>query len=357
MIALTPPVQAPLPVPPPTSGLAPHAVSGFDYLLSTKGMFAHPVTILATAIVAGALALAPLIALALERAGKLPPALSKDIWTRYRTWLILAPSILIPILLCPLAAMLMVCAASILCYREYARATGLFRHRGLSAIVVVGILGVTFASADHWYNLFTALTPIVVVLLAVAGILPDQPKGYIQRVSLAVVAFLFFGAGLGHLSYMANDADYRPILCMLILCTQLSDIAAYCSGKALGKRKVFPNTSPNKTLAGHLGALIIVAPLCALLTHWILKDSAFDLPHRLILLGLVVAIGAQMGDLMLGSIKRDLGIKDMAATLPGHGGFLDRFNSVLLVAPAAFHYIGMFVGFGLDRMPRVFTMP
>jgi phosphatidate cytidylyltransferase len=326
-----------------------------NHLLSTEGVFDHPVTVLTTAIVVGALALAPLAALVLQKAGKLPPSLAKDIWTRYRTWLVLAPAMLVPILVAPLGAMLMVCAASILCYREYARATGLFRHRLLSAIVVTGILGVTFAAADHWYNLFTALTPITVVALAVAGILPDQPKGYTQRVSLAVVGFLVFGAGLGHLSYMANDPGYRPILCMLILCTQLSDIAAYCFGKALGRRKVFPNTSPNKTLAGHLGALLVIAPLCAVLAHWILRGTDFDWPHRLALLGLLVAAGAQMGDLMLGSIKRDLGIKDMAATLPGHGGFLDRFNSVLLVAPAAFHYIGMFVGFGLERAPRVFT--
>ena len=137
------PVDSPVAAPPgvPMDDPVPFTVAGVEHLLSTEGMFDHPVTILTTAIVAGALLITPLIALALQRAGRLPPALAKDVWTRYRTWLILAPSILIPVLLCPLAAMLMVCAASILCYREYARATGLFRHRTLSAIVVLGIAG------------------------------------------------------------------------------------------------------------------------------------------------------------------------------------------------------------------------
>ena len=68
-----------------------------------------------------------------------------------------------------------------------------------------------------------------------------------------------------------------------------------------------------------------------------------------------VVIGAQFGDLVLGSIKRDLGVKDLAGTLPGHGGISDRVNSLLLVAPAAFHFVGYLVGVGLDKPARIFT--
>jgi phosphatidate cytidylyltransferase len=75
----------------------------------------------------------------------------------------------------------------------------------------------------------------------------------------------------------------------------------------------------------------------------------------LILLGLLVSAGGQLGDLMLSSIKRDLGIKDMGVTIPGHGGLLDRFNSLLLVAPATFHYVGFFLGIGLEQPRRIIT--
>lgn len=70
-------------------------------------------------------------------------------------------------------------------------------------------------------------------------------------------------------------------------------------------------------------------------------------------LGLIVSVAGQFGDLMISSIKRDIGIKDMGVTIPGHGGLLDRFDSMLLVSPAVFHYIAFFRGFGLDQ-PRAF---
>ncbi len=72
-------------------------------------------------------------------------------------------------------------------------------------------------------------------------------------------------------------------------------------------------------------------------------------------LGAIIAVGGQFGDLMLSSIKRDLGIKDTGATLPGHGGLLDRFDSLILVAPAVFHYVGYLVGFGITEQTRILT--
>jgi len=76
---------------------------------------------------------------------------------------------------------------------------------------------------------------------------------------------------------------------------------------------------------------------------------------KVITLGLIVSISGQLGDLTLSSIKRDLGIKDWAATFPGHGGLLDRFNSLLFAAPAVFHYVGYFRGIGLDQPTRIIT--
>lgn len=148
---------------------------------------------------------------------------------------------------------------------------------------------------------------------------------------------------------MANDRNYRPIVLTLLLCVALNDVLAFTVGKLL------PATSPGKTVSGALGALALVAPLVAWLAHGIFAGTPIDRPWLLLSLGALVSVAAQAGDLMLSSIKRDLGIKDMGVTLPGHGGILDRYNSLLLVAPASFHLIGYYVGFGLDQPVRLIT--
>ena len=244
---------------------------------------------------------------------------------------------------------------SVFCYREFARATGMFRQPAISSLVVLGILAVTFAVADHWYGLFVAITPLLIGLMAAVAICSDQPKGYIQRVALGAFAFLLFGICFGHLAYFANDTQFRSILLWLILCVELNDVFAYIVGKTLGRKKLAPITSPNKTVAGAIGALILTTILAAGLGDVVFTGTAVDTPLRLITLGLIVSAAGQLGDLTLSSIKRDLGIKDWAATFPGHGGLLDRFNSLLFAAPAVFHYVGYFRGIGLDQIPRILT--
>jgi phosphatidate cytidylyltransferase len=321
-------------------------------LLDTSGMFESPVARWGAVAAGVALLVAPLLTVVLERLHLLGDTTGKDVWKRYFTWLVLAPVMLGAVLACPASAIAGVLLVSLLCYREFARATGLFRHLLMSVIVAGGIILTAWANLDNWYGLYVALPALVLTVLSAAAVLPDDPKGYLQRVSLAAVAFLLFGTGLNYLGLLANYPGYRPILMMLIACSQLSDIAAYCFGKALGRRKLFPNTSPNKTLGGHVGAMIVIAPLAAFAGHIMFKGSPIDTPLRLAGLGLIIAAGAQLGDLVIGSIKRDIGIKDMGATLPGHGGFLDRFNSLLLIAPAAFHYINFFGGFDIPITRR-----
>ena len=102
---------------------------------------------------------------------------------------------------------------------------------------------------------------------------------------------------------------------------------------------------------------MLTTPLVATIAHFIFRGTDLDRPHWLILLGVIVSVSGQMGDLMLSSIKRDLGIKDMGVMIPGHGGVLDRVNSILLAAPAVFHYVQFFVGFGLDQPTRIITGP
>jgi Predicted CDP-diglyceride synthetase/phosphatidate cytidylyltransferase len=326
-----------------------------ERLFGVGHAFASPVTVWITVAVIGALVVASVIIWLLHALGRTSDKLHEELVKRVVSWAVMTPLLLGPVLLGAAWTIGAVAVLSVLCYREFARATGFFRYRSLSIVVVLGIACTTFAIADHWYGLFVAIPPLIIVLLAMVAILPDQPSGYIQRVGIGVIGFLLFGHCLGHLGYIANDADFRPIVMLIILTVELNDVFAYIAGKTFGHRKIVPHTSPNKTLGGALGALILTTALVATVGHFVFAGSAVDTPMKLVGLGLIVSVAGQFGDLMLSSIKRDIGIKDMGASIPGHGGLLDRFDSLLLVAPAVFYYISYFRGFGLDQPTRIFS--
>jgi len=326
-----------------------------DRLFGASHAFDHPVSKWISIGVASALVVALLAIGILSAVGAVKDPFRKELWKRTLAWAVMAPLLIGPVLLGAAWTIMGVTILSLACVSEFARATGLFREKLVSAVVVIGIFVVNFAAFDHWYAFFMALFPLTVVVIAAVSILPDDPKGYLQRVALGVLAFMLFGSSLGHISFMANDANYRPMVLMLLLGVQLNDVFAFCAGKTLGRRKIVPHTSPGKTLGGHLGALVLTTPLIAVIAHYVFPSTPLDKPGWLILLVALVSVMGQLGDLMLSSIKRDIGIKDMGNTIPGHGGVLDRVNSLLLAAPAVFHYVQFFVGFGLDQPSRIVT--
>ena len=317
--------------------------------------FAHPVSRFIVFAAVGVLGAACAIIGALSATGRVKPGLRRELWVRTAAWAVLLPLMMGPVLLGRIWTIAAVTVLGLLCLREYDRATGLFRQPVMTATVSAAILAVNAAALDHWYGLFMALIPLSVGVLSIASIPTDRPQGYIQRTGLAIIAFMLFGSGLAHLGFMANDANYRPIVLMLLTTVAINDVFAFTFGKLLGGPKLLPATSPNKTIAGAVGALASTSVVVAVLAWFIFRGTALDGPAKLLGLGLIVSVAGQAGDLMLSSIKRDLGIKDMGVVIPGHGGWLDRFNSLLLVAPAAFHYIQYYVGFAMNQPSRIYT--
>jgi len=301
--------------------------------------FASPVTRALVAATLAAVLCALLVIGGLSLARATTPALRRELWLRLGSWMVLLPLMIVPVLA---GKTWLIAAVS---------------EHSIQFVVMLGLLLVNFAALDHWYGFFAALPPLTVCVLAVATIPRDRPGGYIQRTALGIFGFMLFGVGLAHLGYMGNDRAYRPLVLLLLLAVALNDVLAFTTGKLLGGPKLLPATSPGKTVSGACGALLGTTLLVAVIAHFIFTGSVLDRPLLLVLLGVLVSAAAQAGDLMLSSIKRDLGIKDMGTALPGHGGVLDRFNSLLLVAPAVFHYVGYFVGFGLDQPTRIITGP
>ncbi|MBI1375483.1 MAG: phosphatidate cytidylyltransferase [Phycisphaera sp.] len=326
-----------------------------DKLWSPDGAFDHPVTLWVTIGLAAVLLVAPLVIRVIGRVRHLDATAMRELNARHVTWLILVPIMMAPVLIGPGATILFVAALSLCCYAEFARATGMFRWRAVSLIVVLGIVLTTFAVYDHWYGLFVALPSLLMIALAIAAMRGGEPSGYLQRLALAVLAYLLFGVCLGHLGYMANDANYRPLIISVMLCVELNDIFAFCSGKLFGKRRIAPRISPNKTVAGSVGALLLTTATFTLVGHFTFAGQSVGTLPRLVVMGAIISIAGQLGDLVVSAVKRDLNLKDMGTLLPGHGGLLDRFDSTLLVAPAIFHYIGFFQGVGLDQPARILS--
>jgi len=124
---------------------------------------------------------------------------------------------------------------------------------------------------------------------------------------------------------------------VLVLCTAwLSDTGGYFAGKGIGGPKLYPAVSPNKTWSGSIGGVAAAIAGGVVLKLWRMPELGWG--DLVALVGVGSVLG-QLGDLAESLIKRDLEIKDMGGILPGHGGVMDRIDSVLFVAPAAFIYL------------------
>jgi phosphatidate cytidylyltransferase len=277
--------------------------------------------------------------------------LGKDvhsIWVTYRGWLIMAPLALGGILLGRAATIIGCTLLAILGLKEFARATGLYRdwwmmgsvYLAVLAIAVVSLVSDPFTGEPGWFGLFTGLPVYAIALVLMVPILRNRTQGQLQMISLAIVGLLYIGWMFGHLGFLANSNHAYGYLLYLLFAVELNDVAAFTFGRLFGRRKLCCQVSPGKTWEGALGALAVSMTL-----PWILGFSFphFGTPQR-ILTGLIVGIGGQLGDLSISVLKRDLGLKDMGATIPGHGGILDRIDSLIFVAPLFLRMVNHFYG-------------
>jgi len=324
-------------------------------LLDPRGAFADPFVGWFVAGVVGLLGAAYGVTFALSLSGKISAARQREILLRLHSWAVLIPIMLLPLLLGAFWMILGMLLLSVFCYREFARLTGQFRNFRVSLWTVASIGLVYFAVLDKWNGLFAASQVLGVVFIAAGGLYVDQPKGYLQRVSLGVFAFLFFGVSFGHVAYLCNDLEFRPILLLFFLAVEMNDVFGYLFGNLFGNRKLCPNTSPGKTWAGSLGAIAATSLLVLGLGPFVFSGMLAS-PFHLLVLGLTVSVSGQLGDLVMSSVKRDIGVKDTGTAIPGHGGLLDRFDSLLLAGPAFYHYVNFFHGIGTEEPDRLFTL-
>ena len=271
-----------------------------------------------------------------------------SIWDTYRSWWIMASFALTAVFAGRVACIVGVTLLAVFGFKEFARASGLYRDWWMTGAVYAGILGVGTASlVSHprglepgpgWYGLFVAVPVFAVALILLIPILRNRARGELQKMSLAIVGFVYVGWMFGHLGFLANARNAYGLICYIVFATELSDVAAFTCGRLWGRHPLRNEISPGKTWEGALGALAV-----AMILPWLLRFSfPFFGTWQLLLTGLIVGIGGQLGDLSISVIKRDIGTKDMGTILPGHGGILDRIDSLIYVAPLFMHMAGYY---------------
>lgn len=197
-------------------------------------------------------------------------------------------------------------------------------------LAVGAVAIVVSAYAGGTEPMVVALT--LTVLATLLWRLPENPRGYVRDVTAGVFATMYVPFLAAFAALLVREADGADRVTVFVLLTVLSDVGGYAAGVLFGKHPMAPSVSPKKSWEGFGGSALFCAVGGAVAQPVLLGGQAWEG----VLVGLAVMTVATLGDLGESMIKRDLGIKDMGSLLPGHGGLMDRLDSLLLSAPVTY---------------------
>jgi phosphatidate cytidylyltransferase len=161
-------------------------------------------------------------------------------------------------------------------------------------------------------------------------------------ISISLLGFIYVAVFFSFI-VLVNSKTYGNYLIWLIfIISWFSDTCAYYIGRKFGKRKLCPDVSPKKTIEGSIGGIIGSVGGVLLWSYFISNTDIIW--YQVLLLGVAAGVISQIGDLSASLIKRYIGVKDYGKIMPGHGGILDRFDSILFTAPIVYYYIKIFIG-------------
>lgn len=275
---------------------------------------------------------------------------------RTRAWWVMAAVFGLAIYAGPLGAVILFGLVSFFALREMLTLTPSRRadhHTLFWAFFVITPLQYYLVYIE-WYGLFAIFVPVYAFLfLAIRSTLLGDYHHYLERtakIQWAVMICVYFVSHAPALLTL-RPTDMPPgttwkLLVWLVVVVQMSDVLQYVWGKMLGRRKIAPNISPNKTWEGFIGGVLTATGLGILLrflTPFTLGE-AFGA-------GLAVCLMGFFGGIVMSAIKRDAGVKDYGHLIGGHGGMMDRIDSITFAAPIFFHLIRWY---HVDRPPGMF---
>ncbi|MDR0287023.1 MAG: phosphatidate cytidylyltransferase [Clostridiales bacterium] len=193
-------------------------------------------------------------------------------------------------------------------------------------------------------NLYSAFRLLIIIAVLTVIVFRHEKYSVVDG-ALTVFGGYYVIFLLSYIILLRNEDNGRCFVILAIIGAFATDIAAFFSGKAFGKRKLIPAISPKKTVAGSVGGFIGAA-LAVFIYGLILKYTGLytgiPLYHYLIV-GFILGGVSQVGDLSASAIKRSMNVKDFGKIMPGHGGVLDRIDSLIFAAPVVYYYLHIFI--------------
>lgn len=187
-----------------------------------------------------------------------------------------------------------------------------------------------------WYGMFIIFIPVYMFLfIPFRLVLSQQTEGFLKSVGTIQWGLMITVFALSHMAYLLALPSGAGLLLFLVFLTQFNDVAQFTSGKLFGKHKIIPLVSPKKTVEGLVGGVIVTTLLSVLIFPLVTPFST----KVAIIAGLIISLAGFVGDVTISAIKRDLTIKDTGSLIPGHGGILDRVDSLTFTAPLFFHLV------------------
>ncbi len=196
----------------------------------------------------------------------------------------------------------------------------------------------------EWYGMFIIFIPVYMfLLLPLRMITIGETEGFLRAAGTLHWGLMITVFSLSHAAFLlilrfkdAPESLPGPgLVLFLVVLTQLNDVAQYIWGKSLARQKIVPTVSPGKTWAGFFGGVGTSLVLAALLGPFLTPLGLYQSLGA----GLLISVSGFVGDVNMSALKRDLHIKDSGTMLPGHGGILDRVDSLTYTAPLFFHYV------------------
>ncbi len=229
----------------------------------------------------------------------------------------------------PLAFGVLIWVAVLLALRELLRA---YRSSSIDVPELPVFIAASALIISAWYGRVSGLSVALAIALPnlLVFLLFKSPKDFLKRATGAAFAIFYIPFLGGFILLLAHHDDGGARILALVVLVSCNDTFAYIFGLLFGRHKLAPHVSPKKTWEGIIGAFLATTVGSALTFHYALH-SHWWLGAGI---GLMAVVTATCGDLIESAVKRDLAIKDMGSILPGHGGVLDRIDSVLFTAPA-----------------------